>query len=218
MTLAIGSTMKTVIILVSLLSFNAIAGTCPMGDLPNEFTLHESFLSVTTTMNVEDSKGNPLGKVKLEFLSLRTIFNYTNNLGQLVAQAEKEPFSWGSNITIYDCNHLKIGAIKEDVVNNILSLTKTYTINDANGLEIAKSIKPFHLGDTHIIIGASGKDVARLDRPWLRLKDTWKVNVSNPSIIDSRILVMIGSYKTYSDRKINSNNRKSHQGILTTNY
>ena len=205
-------------IFFSLISINSFAGSCPVIALPSEFTLRENFLSLSTTMSVENSKGKTLGKVKLEFLSLRTIFNYTNNLGQLVAQAEKEVFSWGNNITIYDCNHLKIGAIKEDVINNIFSLSKTYTIQNSAGVAIAKSIKPFHLGDTHIVIGSNGHEVARLARPRLRLKDNWRINILNPSVIDSRVLVMIGSYKTYSDRKINSNNRKSHQGILTTNY
>ena len=195
------------ILLSSLFSISGFAdSSCPTFQAPSEFSLHEKLLSWSTTLDIRDSNSSNLGQVTAKIFSIKTTFILTNAQNQVVAQAEKELFSWGSHIDIFDCHHEKIGAIKEDIMKNLFSFSTTYEILDSHDKTIAQSVKPFHIGDTNIEIGHNGRNAIKLNRPWLSLKDVWQVSVEDPNIVDSRILVMIGAYKTYSD---NSRQSKS---------
>ena len=177
--------------------------SCPAFNPTSQFSLHEKFLTLVTTLEVQDQNSEPLGKVTEKYFSIRAVFILRNTQDQIVAQAEKELFSWGSHIDIYDCHHQKIGAVKEDILQNLFSFSTTYQILNADNQEIAESVKPFHIGDTHIEIGHNGRQIVTLNRPWMSFTDNWKVSVNDPNIVDPRILVMIGAYKTFSDNKRN---------------
>ncbi len=167
--------------------------------LPSNFQVVERALALSNTFDVV-SGGQTYGTVTKKILSLTTSFTYTDNAGSTIATARKSLVSWGTQIEVFDSSGRLIGTIKEQVFNSMFKMSTVYSILDAGGSEAATSHKIDFLSTSITLYDGSGAQVATLNRPAINLvRDTWSVSVNNQAAVDSRVLVMIGAYKTSAD-------------------
>ena len=186
------------IITLMLFPFFSFAG-CEIPSIPNQFTLNERTVSFTTTLDLQDDDGT-FGRIDEKFFKLTKSFNYTDSSGYKVAEAREKLFSWGVQVDVFDCQGQKIGTIKENILKSLFKTSTTYTIENAIGNVVAVSNKVDIVATSFTLKDPSGKKIATLKRSMFSLfGDNWNVKVYNHDILDPRILVMIGAYKTSTD-------------------
>ncbi len=175
-------------------------------ELPNELTITERIISLVTTFDLASSKGS-LGTVSKRFISFADKFDWYDG-ARLVATGRKQILSWGATVDVFDARAGKIGTIKEQVLKSLFKVYTTYSIQDASGNTVAESEKVQWLATKFTLRDRKGYVVARIERPWLNvLRDRWTVKISDHKAVDSRLLVMIGVFKTDVDnqRRASSN-------------
>ena len=188
--------MKSLFIITLMLFPFLSFADCEVPSIPNQFTLNERIISFTTTFDLQDDDGT-FGKIEEKFLKLTRSFNYTDSSGYKVAEAREKPFSWGVQVDVFDCQGQKIGTIKENILKSLFKASTTYTIENVIGNVVAVSNKVDIVATSFTLTDPSGKKIATLKRPMINLfGDNWNVKVYNHDILDPRILVMIGAYKT----------------------
>ncbi len=174
-------------------------GTDPNTGLSNFLILDETLFSVGLDMKVSSDSEN-IGKVVERNLRMRKTFELLDSTGNVKASASEEILSIGVKIDIHDEKGTKIGSVQENVIENFFSAKSHYTINDANGNEIAHSEK-LDFGGTEIEIkDPNGKLLVVMRRPVINLwLDSWIVSILSP--IDPRLIIFIPSFKTSADKK-----------------
>jgi uncharacterized protein YxjI len=173
-------------------------------EMPAKFELSETRNSywnpaAILAFNVQDDHGGYFGYVQREMAPLHTIFHFKDPLGNEVASAQDTIISVGNEITVTDNQGQKLGTIEEHVIQSLLSAYTNYAIKDPSGNTIAISEKVQLLATTFTISKPDGTQIATLSRPGFRMGESWSVHMSNDSIVDGRILVMIGAFKSYAD-------------------
>lgn len=165
-------------------------------NLPQQYKVSERTFNLGHTFDVE-SNDTTYGTVDVKWFRLTTTIFYRDNEGKLVAYGKKAAISIGTRINIYDGNGNLIGTLQKNIFSSLLGpVTSTYSVLDAQGNEIASSVK-FSVITTSIKLNdKNGHTVVELSRPLSVLSDTWDVTVHKPGVIDSRIVVMIGAFKT----------------------
>ena len=152
---------------------------------------------MSKTFSVE-SDSEDWGKVKKKMLSIRVVYNWVDSNGIKIATGKKALISWGAKIDIFDCQDNKIGTIQEQVFKSLIKARTKYSILDKSGQKIAESVK-VSIGATSITINREGREVAQLNRPWLRINDQWSGEIYDHGAVDSRLLIMMGVFKTDAD-------------------
>ena len=180
---------------------NVYAG-CPESNLPTSYELAPR-LSLGTSFKIKSGSGIH-GTIQQRWFSLVHTFIYRNAKNEIVATARVNPFSWGTQIDVMDCEGKKIGAMKEEVWKSLFKIRTSYLILDQNGARVGKSEK-IDWGNTQFDLhDQRGHVVAHLERPWLRFMDHWSVDVYDKGAIDGRLLVMIGAFKSAADSEKSS--------------
>lgn len=179
-----------------LLSAAAMGGT---PHVPNQFRIEERAMSYPTSFRLKTSSGD-FGIVSKRFLSASDTYDWKDPAGRLVAVGKRAMFSWGGLVEVYDEKGSKVGTVKEQVAQNLLSIDTTYSISDANGNKLAESIKYEWLTVTDIKLqDAKGGVIIQIKRPATVMGDVWDVNIYQHSQVDPRLVVMIAVFKTDSD-------------------
>jgi uncharacterized protein YxjI len=169
-------------------------------ELGNSMTMKEILFAYGTDLVIKDSDG-VIGTVEQRTLKLTPSFEYRDNNGQVVAYASQQMLSFGTHIDIYDSSGAKIGAFQDKVFRNLLSISRMFSIQDAQGNEIGTSDKISFFGTSIKIYDRDKKHAATISRPAfdLGLAD-WSIEITGGEI-DPKMLVFIPSYKTYSDKQ-----------------
>ena len=174
---------------------------CPVPDLPNDFILNERVIAWSTTLDLEDEEGK-FGKVAERITSLTRSFNYDDQNDNRIATARQKILSWGIQVDVFDCENNKIGTIKENVIKSLLKVNTEYSILDPHGNLIAQSNKVDWLATSFTLKDDWGAVVATIERPMFNwFGDNWTINIVNNDVVDPRVLVMIGAYKTSVDNQ-----------------
>ncbi len=193
--------MKSLFIITLLLFPFFSFADCEVPSMPDQFTLNERTVSLGTVLDLEDDDGN-FGKISEKLLQLTKSFHYTDISGNKVAEAKQKLLSWGVQIDVFDCQGQKIGTIKENILKSLFKVSTTYTIEDATGSVVAVSNQVDILATSFTLKDPSGNKVATLNRSAINFfGDNWNVKIYNHDVVDPRILVMIGSYKTSADNE-----------------
>jgi uncharacterized protein YxjI len=186
---------------------NTVATQRTPRTLTDSMTLKEIFFAIGTDLEISDSDGK-VGKIEQRTLNFTTTFDYRDNQGNLVATAKQKMLSWGTHIDIYDSAGVKIGALQDKVFKNLLSWTRTFSIEDSHGNEIASSEKMRFFATSFTIKNPEGTLIAEISRPSFNfVTDTWKMDISGD--IDKRLLIFIPSYKTHADNQSSSSSSTS---------
>lgn len=167
--------------------------------IPSQFSMTEHTWNLGHVFDIQGSDGTTYGTIENKWLRSHSTFHYYDNDGNLVAYGQKAWFSIGTRIDVYDANDRYIGCLQKQVLNSAFSLGTVYSVLDANGNEVATSHKLTIFTTGIDLFDKSGAKVASLSRPLSFVADTWNVSVDKPDVIDSRVLVMIGVFKTMAD-------------------
>lgn len=167
--------------------------------VPNTFVVNERALSWTTTFDLEASPAQ--GKVTKKFWSMADQYEWTAPNGSVVAVGRKQIFSWGNAIDVRGAQGEYVGQIKEQVFKSMWTKTYScYSILNAQGQQVATSEKLDWFGTDITLWGGRGQRIATVCRPWVNfMGDKWKVEILDPQAVDSRIIVMVGVFKTDAD-------------------
>ena len=94
-----------------------------------------------------------------------------------------------------------MGQIKEQVFKSMWTKTYScYSILNAQGQQVATSEKLDWFGTDITLWGGRGQRIATVCRPWVNfMGDKWRVEILDPQAVDSRIIVMVGVFKTDAD-------------------
>lgn len=177
--------------------------------LPAEFQIRERVIAWSDTFDLQ-AEGDSYGTVAQRILSLTKEFSYNDARGACVARARARLLSWGTHVDVTDCSGRAIGSVKEQVFRSLLRVRTLYSVLDPSGREIATSEKIEWLAASFTLRRPDNRVVATLRRDWPSiLRDIWRVRVSDPSAVDSRLLVMLAAYKTSVDNDRAAEERKS---------
>lgn len=169
------------------------------GQLPQEFTVKERFLSLTTTFDIE-TKEYKLGTVHRKLLSLTHQYDFYNVHDELQANAKQRFWSFGAIFDVVDAKNSPIGMIEE----RIFTFFPTFTILSPGGAILAQAKMNFW-GTKYIVNSPLyNEPIAILSRPFLRCKDDWKVSILTPQAfqankIDPRLFIIVMTFQTDMD-------------------
>jgi uncharacterized protein YxjI len=146
-------------------------------------------------------EGSDEGSIDERVLAVGNTFSLKDHHGDVVATGKEHPFSWGTQVDVFDGSGKKIGTLKEEVWSSLLSWQTHYQILDANGAVVAESAKEDWL-TTHIeMTGRDGKRLLTLDRPAFTLTgDRWSVHFDDQTMVDPRIGLLAAAFKSAADR------------------
>lgn len=191
----------TIIAVVALITWfywpPTAAKTVPQ--IPSQFTMSERTWNLGHVFDIQGTDGTPYGTIENKWFRSHSTFHYYDNNGHLVAYGRKAWFSIGTRIDVYDANDKYIGCLQKQVLTSALSYGTVYSVLDAGGNEVATSHKLTVITTGIDLYGKHGAKIATLSRPLSFVADTWNVTVSRPDVIDSRVLIMIGVFKTMAD-------------------
>lgn len=179
--------------------------------VPNVFVVNERMLSWTTSFDLEAAPS--LGKVTKKFWSMADQYEWTAPNGSLVAVGRKQVFSWGNTIDVRGAQGEYVGQIKEQVFKSMWTKTySSYAIFNSQGQQVATSEKLDWFGTDITLWDGRGQRIATVCRPWVNfMGDKWKVEIQNPQVVDSRIIVMVGVFKTDADNQRRSEKSKKEK-------
>ena len=168
-------------------------------ELSSSMTMKEVFFAYGTDLTISDSAGK-IGTVEQRTLKFTPCFEYRNNNGTVLAYTSQNVLSFGTHIDIFDNEGNKLGALQDKVFSNLLSISRVFSLQDANGNEIGTSEKFDFFSTTVTIYTSDRKVLASIHRPAfdLGLAD-WTIDI--PGDIDKRLVVFIPAYKTHSDNQ-----------------
>jgi len=185
--------------------------TAPINaSLPLHFVVREriicKYLPLPTVLDVL-ADGKSYGRLDREQTSITIAFDFSDQSGHEVSSARKSFFSWGTEIQVKDHAGRLIGSLHKEVIASALGfgVTNKYAVYDAAGMKVAES-DGLKAGVTDFTLkAANGTEIATISRSfwWSWLHDIWYIDVSQPGVLDNRLLVMIPSFKTASDNDKN---------------
>lgn len=147
------------------------------------------------------ANGIELGRVEQRMLNITPTFELIDGSGNKVARAEQKLLSWGVQIDIFDQSNNLLGTLKEEVIENLFSISTKYSIVDPKGKILGTSDKLSLFGTDITIKTPDGQMVMKLDRDLINVfRVGWTATVHSEKI-DLRLVAFVASYKTYADKK-----------------
>ena len=170
-------------------------------DLPNDFQVNEEVISMTNSFDIIAGK-NTYGTVTEKMFSWTRTFFVRNSAGVDLGKASARAWSWGTHIDVYDASGKLLGGIKEEVTKSMFKTWTSYSILDPANAVIARSKKVEFFGTDVTISSPAGEVLVTISRPAVNwVSDTWNVSIKKPGVIDPRMVVVIGAYKTAVDNE-----------------
>jgi uncharacterized protein YxjI len=203
---------------------------CPTLELPKRFFIRETLSSGVTPFvydfEILDTRDRVIGSIENRVMRLTSTQQVFNTNHELVAEAEAQYVSWGTDMKVLDCQGKRIGKIREDqVVGRIASAgsIQTLDIQDAEQNKIAEASKLdtsfikhiFVLGKIVHILGFarnsefkiennSGTNLAHISRSFAQpIRDTWELDINKTDEIDPLMLIFLPVYRTRVDSPFN---------------
>ncbi len=178
---------------------------CPSLDLPDRFFVRETIASGLTPFvydfEIVDTHDRILGTIENRVMRITSTQEVFNNQHELVARAEAQYITWGTDMKITDCQGRRIGKVREDqVIGRIASAgsIQTLDIQDAEQNKIAEAGKLdtsfikhiFLIGKIIHVLGfarnsefqiedTSGGNLAHISRSFAQpIRDTWEIDIN----------------------------------------
>jgi len=148
--------------------------------LPEEFTVTERWLSLTTTFDI-NSKNQYLGTVHRKFFSWSPEYHLLDAHENLLATARMRFFSLLTVFDIKDYNSQPLGMIKEEVT----WFYPTFTIISPNHYLLGEAVMNFWGTQFTILHPFDGHEIATISRPFFRLKSNWKITIHDMASISA---------------------------------
>lgn len=176
-----------------------------MAALSNSYTITENSYLLSTYFEM---KGNDryMGRVVKESLSIRTIYDLYDPLGNREAQGICHLFSlgtvypWAREITVYDTGGKQVGFIQGKLLTTTTARFDFY--NDENRL-VGHGYLDWN-ASAFTIMTENERTIARLKRNFIVDDvDSWKVDQYNDQELDPRILKVFSAFAIDSQEFFN---------------
>ena len=173
--------------------------------IPDQFTVVERFLSLTSTFDIGSDFGS-VATARKRLFSLTPAFDLVDSQGAPLAFARTRFFAWGTTADVEDPEGRPIGKIDE-VLWRIFPWAE-YKVYDSAGSLAA--IARMNLWGTHFELfpsDAPSHIYATIHRPFIRcFRDHWTVQVRDFPVfeegrIDPRLLIMLAIIQTDKDNR-----------------
>ena len=173
--------------------------------LPEEFTVVERLLSLTTTFDVE-TEVEPFALARKRFFSFTTTFDLEDSRERPIATASSRFFAWGTVADVVDPDGHPIGWIEEELFR-ILPWAEYRVFNAYNQII---AVAKMNFWGTYFELTPPNdptKVYATISRPFFRFfRDTWTVQINDYPVfeegrIDPRLLVILAIYQTDKDNR-----------------
>lgn len=167
--------------------------------IPDHFFVKQRWLSWTSSFDIE-SESCKLGTVHRHFLSSTLHYDFYDKNERLQSNARMRFFSFGAIFDIHDAMQNEIGHVRE----KIFTFFPVFEIFSAKN-DLIILAKMNFWGTRYTLIDPSSKEkFATLSRPLFRLKDDWKVTITNQEIvkkkkIDPALLIIVMTFQTDLD-------------------
>ena len=93
---------------------------CKIPEMPEAFDIKETvasgLLPFLYNLEIRDVEGNSKGFLESRIFRLHSTFHYIDTSGEKIATARARYISWGSHITVHDCNNATLAPIREKKV------------------------------------------------------------------------------------------------------
>ena len=164
----------------------------PVFSLPDEVSVHEHWISVTKSYDIE-TKSQKLGTLYRRFFSLLLTYDFYDSRDVKTATAQARFFSFGAHLDIYDQNNVFIGGVEE----KIFTFFPTFVVlGSDSSTKLARAEMNFWGTKFYIYDTVTNQEMAVMSRPFFRFKNDWTINVTNRNLldqknIDSRVLMTV---------------------------
>jgi len=165
-------------------------------EMPEEIHVTQRIFSFTQTFDIASNQYR-LGIVHRKLLSLLPQYEFYDLDNVLQAKAKMRWLSFGATFDVTDIDNNQIAIVEE----KMLTWFSTFTILSPRG-EILATAK-MNFWNTKYTVSSPLFDgpIAELSRPFLRLKDNWKIKVLEKDAfkagkIDPRVFMVVMAYQT----------------------
>lgn len=150
--------------------------------LPNQLFVHEHWISLTKSYDIE-TKTQKLGTLYKRFFSFLLTYDFYDPMNVQTATAEARFFSLGAHLDIYDQSHNFIGGVEEKIFN----FFPTFEIVGADSYtKLARAEMNFWGTKFYIYDPNTSKEMAVMSRNYFRLKDDWSINITNKKLLEQK--------------------------------
>jgi len=201
--------------LLSLLLFISSNTVRANDEVPNEFSITEHWISLTTSFDIE-TKTHKLGTLYRKFFSFLLTYEFFDPFDNKMATARSKFFSFTAHFDIYDRNERLLGVAEE----KIFTFFPAFDIyaSDAS-TKLARASMNFWGTTFTIYDPVTNLEMAIMHRSFFRLKNDWRITITNRELferkhIDFRVLMTVlafqGDRESWEkDRRDNDSRRRS---------
>ena len=187
---------KIIIPLLSLLLFISSNTVRANDEVPNEFSVTEHWISLTTSFDIE-TKTHKLGTLYRKFFSFLLTYEFFDPFDNKMATARSRFFSFTAHFDIYDRNDKLLGVAEE----KIFTFFPAFDIyaSDAS-TKLARASMNFWGTTFTIYDPVTNLEMATMHRSFFRLKNDWNITITNRELferkhIDFRVLMTVLAFQ-----------------------
>ena len=164
------------------------------------YIIEQKILALRDTFGIKDRNGNQLAYVKKQLVSFGPKFWYEDTSGQRLGEIHGKVLTIRPNFEIYDAQNQLRARVKEKL---IVLIGSKWWMEDASGQEIAK-IKGNVFEHDYQVQDPSGNAIAQIHKKWVTIRDSYSVEMLNPSFDPYLVL----SYAISLDNTEKKENKK----------
>lgn len=205
-------------VMMSPIFFGGPAECSPL-TLPGSFSVEETSSFFGSNFVVQTPRGQA-ATITQKLLSFATTYEVKDKQGGLVATGSQVVFTWGKQMDVVDCGGQMIGSIKVQITasgfpgfaRRSTATSKIEVLNPSGGTiatsgEFARQATNFQLKT------AGNKILAKMRRPTSGSSTKWQTDVVDSSVIDPRILILVGVFKAEVDKRWEKAEKNEEENI-----
>ena len=165
-------------------------------DVPDEFSVTEHWLSLTTSYDIE-TKTQKLGTLYRKLFSFLLTYEFFDPLDNKLATARSKFFSFTAHFDVYDADDILLGFAEE----KIFTFFPTFDIygSDAS-TKLARANMNFWGTTFTIYDPRTDQEMATMHRSFLRFKNDWSISITNRLLfnqanIDPRLMMTVIAFQ-----------------------
>ena len=141
------------------------------------FIIEQKILALRDTFGIKDRNGNQLAFVKKQLVSFGPKFWYETPQGQKLGEIHGKVLAIRPTFEIYDAQGQMVAQVKKKIMK---LFGEAWWMENSSGQEIAK-INGNIFEHDYYIQDMSGQPIAQIHKKWVSVRDSYNVDILNPS-------------------------------------
>lgn len=143
----------------------------------NAYIIEQKILALRDTFGIKDRNGNLLAYVKKQLVSFGPKFWYEGTSQERLGEIHGKVLAIRPTFEIYDAQAQMVAQVKKKILT---VFGEQWWMENASGQEIAKVKGNIFEHDYHIQ-DMSGQAIAQIHKKWVSVRDSYGVEILNPS-------------------------------------